>query len=123
MAKNFPTLKDVAKQYENLARLNVQRGNTRAVKTGRLRDSIKVTTTQSGFKKQVMDLNSVYYGYFVNFGTVKMRARPFATEAANSDVLKAMIDDYTKGIIETEVLAGAKKRIDRAFKNGFKIVK
>lgn len=123
MAKRFPSLKDVAQQYENLARLNVQRGNTRAVKTGALRDSIKVTTTQSGFKRQVMDLKTIYYGYFVNFGTVKMRARPFATEAANSDVLKAMIDDYTKGVIQTEVLDGVKKKLDKAFKKGFKPVK
>jgi HK97 gp10 family phage protein len=114
MAK-FPTLKDIAKQYENLAKLNIQRGDTRAIKTGRLRDSIKVTTSQVGFKTQVMDLNTVYYGVFVNNGTVKMRSRPFATNAANSDVLKAMIDDYMKGVIQTEVLGKTKKRLDKIF--------
>jgi HK97 gp10 family phage protein len=113
---NFPTLKDVAKQYENLAKLNIQRGDTRAIKTGRLRDSIKVTTSQIGFKTQVMDLNTVYYGVFVNNGTVKMRSRPFATNAANSDVLKAMIDDYIKGVIQVEVFGKTKKKLDKIFK-------
>jgi|LakMenE18May11ns_1017448.scaffolds.fasta_scaffold9936447_3 HK97 gp10 family phage protein len=113
---NFPTLKDVAKQYENLAKLNIQRGDTRAIKTGRLRDSIKVTTSQIGFKTQVMDLNTVYYGVFVNNGTVKMRSRPFATNAANSDVLKSMIDDYIKGVIQVEIFNKTKKKLDKIFK-------
>jgi HK97 gp10 family phage protein len=114
MAK-FPTLKDIAKEYQNLAKLNIQRGSTRAIKTGRLRDSIKVTTSQVGTKKQVMDLKTVYYGVFVNFGTRFMDARPFATNAANSDVLKAMIDDYTKGVIETEVMSKTKMKLDKIF--------
>jgi HK97 gp10 family phage protein len=113
---NFPTLKDIAKQYENLAKLNIQRGDTRAIKTGRLRDSIKVTTSQIGFKTQVMDLNTVYYGIFVNNGTVKMRSRPFATNAANSDVLKSMIDDYIKGVIQVEIFDKTKKKLDKIFK-------
>jgi hypothetical protein len=45
-----------------------------------------------------------------------MRSRPFATNAANSDVLKAMIDDYIKGVIQTEVLGKTKKRLDKIFK-------
>jgi HK97 gp10 family phage protein len=114
MAK-FPSLKDIAKEYQNLAKLNIQRGSTRAIKTGRLRDSIKVTTSQVGTKKQVMDLKTVYYGVFVNFGTRFMDARPFATNAANSDVLKAMIDDYTKGVIETEVMSKTKMKLDKIF--------
>jgi HK97 gp10 family phage protein len=114
MAK-FPTLKDIAKEYQNLAKLNIQRGSTRAIKTGRLRDSIKVTTSQVGTKKQVMDLKTVYYGVFVNFGTRFMDARPFATNAAESDVLKAMIDDYTKGVIETEVMSKTKMKLDKIF--------
>jgi hypothetical protein len=63
-----------------------------------------------------MDLNTVYYGVFVNNGTVKMRSRPFATNAANSDVLKSMIDDYIKGVIQVEIFNKTKKKLDKIFK-------
>jgi hypothetical protein len=45
-----------------------------------------------------------------------MRSRPFATNAANSDVLKSMIDDYIKGVIQVEIFNKTKKKLDKIFK-------
>jgi hypothetical protein len=45
-----------------------------------------------------------------------MRSRPFATNAANSDVLQSMIDDYIKGVIQVEIFNKTKKKLDKIFK-------
>jgi HK97 gp10 family phage protein len=129
MANSFPTLKQVADTYKNLAKLNIQRAPTRAIKTGKLRDSISVTTEKSTRSRKssigsfLMNLTSVYYGVFVNFGTRKMRSRPFATNAAESDLLKSMIDDYMRGTIDVEVMVPIQQQMKKALGKSFSVKK
>ena len=105
----MPTLKDIAKQFESLATLNIQRAPNRAVDTGKLRDSISVKQTRTNKAGgAIFDLNTVYYGVYVENGTRKMKARPFAAEAADSDTLKSMIDDYMKSQVELTLQASIK---------------
>jgi hypothetical protein len=115
-----PTLKQIATQFESLAKLAIQRKPNRAIDTGFLRDSIKVIQTQTNKKGgAIFDLKTVYYGYFVENGTHFMRARPFAKEAADSDTLKAMIDDYMKSQVELtlmETIKATDKRLKKYVK-------
>jgi hypothetical protein len=118
-----PTLKDIAKQFQSLAQLNIQRKPNRAVDTGRLRDSIRVIQTQTNKKGgAIFDLKTVYYGYFVENGlggNKKIGPRPFAAQAANSDVLRAMIDDYMKAQLDLtvmEVMKATDKRLQKYVK-------
>lgn len=109
MAKQ-PTLKDIAQQFQSLAKIAISRPPNRAIDTGKLRDSIKVKQTRTNKAGgAIFDLNTVYYGVFVENGTSKMKARPFAAEAANSDQFKAMIDDYMKAQVELTLMESVKK--------------
>jgi HK97 gp10 family phage protein len=117
MASNMPTLKDIAQQFQSLAKLNIQRAPNRAIDTGRLRDSIKVKQTRTNKAGGAMfDLDTVYYGVFVEDGTRYMKARPFAKEAADSDTLKAMVDDYMKSVVQLTVMDVAKANLDKNLK-------
>ena len=64
----------------------------------------------------MFDLNSVNYGVYVNFGTFKMAPRPFATNAANADEFKALVDDYVKKQEVVTVLDSAMERINKSMK-------
>jgi HK97 gp10 family phage protein len=106
----MPTLKDIQQQFQSLAKLNVQKKPNRAVATGKLRDSIRVKQTRTNKAGgAIFDLNTVYYGVFVEMGTRNMKARPFGKEAADSDTLKAMVDDYFKAEVELTLMAGVKE--------------
>jgi len=119
MAKQ-PTLRDIAQQFESLAKLNISRAPNRAIKTGRLRDSIKVKQTRTNKAGgAIFDLDTVYYGVFVEEGTSKMKARPFAAQAANSDQFRSMVDDYMKSIVEVTLMEGVKKT-DKTLKKYYK---
>ncbi len=50
------TLNEISTSLKNLAQLNVQRGATRAVKTGKLRDSINVKYRKIGVAKDLAPL-------------------------------------------------------------------
>lgn len=110
------TLNEISTSLKNLAQLNVQRAPTRAVKTGKLRDSINVKYRKIGDFGAIFDLDTVDYGVYVNFGTFKMDARPFATNAANADEFKALVDDYVKKTVVVTVLDSAMARIDSSMK-------
>jgi hypothetical protein len=56
------------------------------------------------------------YGKFVEEGTSKMKARPFAEAAANDPLLRRAIDNAMKGIVDNNILPVIKIGIDRAFK-------
>jgi hypothetical protein len=112
----MPTLNEISTTLKNLAQLNVQTSPTRAVKTGKLRDSINVRYRKIGDFGAVFDLNSVDYGVYVNFGTFKMAARPFASNAANADEFKALVDDYVKKEVVITVLDSAMERINKSMK-------
>lgn len=116
MAKNV-TLADISKQFASLAKLYVQTAPTRAVDTGKLRDSIRSVKRVSQQKPgtAVFDLDTVYYGFFVENGTRYMKPRPFAKRAADSDVLKSMIDDYFKKEVELTLMNNVAK-IDKTLK-------
>ena len=110
------TLNQISTTLKNIAQLNVQRPPTRAVKTGKLRDSINVKYRKIGDFGAVFDLNSVDYGVYVNFGTFRMAARPFATNAANADEFKALVDDYVNKTVVVTVLDTAMDRINKSMK-------
>ena len=106
----MPTLKDIQQEFKSLAKLNVQRKPNRAVATGKLRDSIRVKQTRTNKAGgAIFDLNTIYYGVFVEMGTDKMPARPFGKEAADSDTLKAMVDDYFKAEVQLTLMKGVKE--------------
>ena len=113
----MPTLNDIANQFQSLAKLNIQRAPNRAIDTGKLRDSINVKKTRTNKAGGAMfDLDTVYYGVFVEDGTVNMKARPFAKEAADSDTLKAMVDDYMKSVVQLTVMDVTKANLDKNLK-------
>jgi hypothetical protein len=56
------------------------------------------------------------YGKFVEEGTVKMKKRPFAEEAANDPLLKRQIDNAVNGIIQTTIM----NAVDIGFKRAFR---
>jgi hypothetical protein len=56
------------------------------------------------------------YGKFVEEGTSKMAARPFAESAANDPLLKRSIDNAIKGIVDTNILPVIRIGLNRAFK-------
>jgi HK97 gp10 family phage protein len=113
----MPTLKDIQQEFQSLAKLNVQKKPNRAVskdtpghKGGTLRDSIRAIQTRTNKAGgAIFDLKTVYYGVFVEMGTRNMKARPFAQEAADSDTLKAMVDDYFKAEVQLTLMAGVKE--------------
>jgi hypothetical protein len=45
-----------------------------------------------------------------------MAARPFATNAANADEFKALVDDYVKKEVVITVLDSAMERINKSMK-------
>ena len=56
------------------------------------------------------------YGKFVQDGTVYMKKRPFAEEAANDPLLKRQIDNAVNGIIQTTIM----NAVDIGFKRAFR---
>jgi hypothetical protein len=111
-----PTLADIQQQFQSLAKLNIQRPPNRAIDTGKLRDSIVVRQTRTNKAGgAIFDLQTVYYGFFVENGTYKMKARPFAKEAADSDQMKAMVDDYFKATITLDVMNKNKLELQKSF--------
>jgi hypothetical protein len=104
------TLKDVAGLYKTLAQTYMINGPWRpAYKTGNLYRQVGDynTATQMIAEEQgKYTLSLTYappaatYGKFVENGTWKMEARPFAQTAANSMELAQAIDEFNKGKVE-----------------------
>ena len=125
MAAGYPTLEQIRLKYENVAKYYITVGNTRAFKSGNLRNSIKVVKTKDKVGTQQFDLKSLYYGVFMNYGFThrggkKVRPRPFATTAADSDSLKNMINDYQKAEIDIFVLDEMKDILNENFGYSYK---
>lgn len=55
------------------------------------------------------------YGKFVEDGTVYMKKRPFAEEAANDPLLKRQIDNAVNGIVQNTVMNAINIGLKRAF--------
>ena len=128
------TLNDVAKQITSLAQLNLTRGATKAYKTGNLYRNIGSYNTPNRVlgntkigkqRKKLQDvhygieLNLVYnppgaeYGQFVEEGTVKMDARPFAEEAMNDPSIIRMIEEYLGLYVEENVVPSIMAELDK----------
>jgi hypothetical protein len=97
------TLEQIAATIRTLAQTNLKRGKTRAYKSGNL---FRQVGAKNPANKMVKQSNSTFsitldyapdgaeYGKFVNDGTVKMKARPFATEALMDPVVDKMLNDW-----------------------------
>lgn len=104
------TLKDLAGLYKTLAQSNLTTGRTRAYKTGNLYNQISQRNTadnmitQSSKSKYVIALNyapeEAEYGKFVEEGTSKMEARPFAENAANDPMMISAVNDFMNGKVD-----------------------
>ena len=127
------TLNDIAKKLTSLAQLNLTSGYTRAYKTGKLYDNIGsyntpnrvLGKTKLGKKRlsktkkiDTLEFDLTYnppgaeYGQYVEEGTWKMPARPFAEEAINSPQIETMIDEYMGVYIEENVIASIMDELD-----------
>jgi len=127
------TLNDIAKKLTSLAQLNLTRGYTKAYKTGTLYDKVGsyntparvLGKTKLGKKRlsktkklDTLEFDLTYnppgaeYGQYVEEGTWKMPARPFAEEAINSPQIERMIDQYMGVYIEDNVISGIMDELD-----------
>jgi hypothetical protein len=107
------TLKDVAGLYKTLAQTYMVNGPWRpAYKTGNLyrqvgdyNDAQQMIQQDNGIYKLVLDYAppAAYYGRYVENGTYKMEARPFAQYAAQSDALKVAIDEFMQTQVKQTV--------------------
>lgn len=101
----LPTLKDIAKTYEGLAKA------TAPVKTGDMKARIAVSYSKLDDLRYQFDLNGISYMIWWNtppkvVKRVKLSRKPqfnFVVRAANNPILKDKIDEYTKAQIITTV--------------------
>lgn len=119
------TLQDIAKQISSLAQLNLQRKPTRAIDTGNLLRTVASYNTPQRMVKEIktsdqysFEIELDYappgaeYGKYVNDGTYKMDARPFATNAMNDPTVLAMLDDYYSDVVDKLVIGNIAKELD-----------
>jgi hypothetical protein len=120
------TLQDVAKQINSLAQLNLQRQPTRAIKTGNLLKTVASYNTPARMVKELKTSDDysfeivldyappgAEYGKYVNDGTYKMDARPFATNAMNDPTVLSMLDEYYDSVVDKLVVGNISKELDR----------
>jgi hypothetical protein len=122
----MPSLQDIAKQISSLAQLNLQRKPTRAIDTGNLLRKVKAANTPSKMIKELktkddysFEIELDYapqgaeYGQFVNDGTYKMDARPFATNAMNDPTVLSMLDAYYEELVDKMVIGNISAELDK----------
>lgn len=107
------TLKDVAGLYKTLAQTYMINGPWRpAYKTGNLfrqvgdyNSATRMIQQDNGVYKLVLDYAppAAYYGRYVENGTYKMEARPFAQYAAQDQALKLAIDEFMGTQVEKTI--------------------
>ena len=120
------TLKDIAKQINSLAQLNLQRKPTRAIDTGNLLNTVASYNTPTRMIHEVktsdqysFEIELDYappgaeYGKFVNDGTYKMAARPFADNAMNDPTVLSMLDQYYEDVVDKLVVGNISKELDK----------
>lgn len=123
------TLKDLAGLYKTLAQTNLTTGKTRAYRTGNLYTQVSQKNTADNMVTQtskgtyVISLNyapdQAEYGKFVEEGTYKMEARPFAENAANSPEMKLAVDEFMKGKVDELMVQWEAKMDKNMKKNGY----
>jgi hypothetical protein len=122
----MPSLQDIAKQISSLAQLNLQRQPTRAIDTGNLLRKVKAANTPANMVKELKTKDSysfeieldyapqgAEYGQFVNDGTSKMDARPFATNAMNDPTVLSMLDQYYDELVDKLVIGNIAAELDK----------
>jgi hypothetical protein len=122
----MPSLQDIAKQISSLAQLNLQRQPTRAIDTGNLLRKVKSANTPANMVKELKTKDSysfeieldyapqgAEYGEFVNDGTYKMDARPFATNAMNDPTVLSMLDQYYDELVDKLVIGNIAAELDK----------
>lgn len=119
------TLQNIAKQINSLAQLNLQRQPTRAIDTGNLLKTVASYNTPAKMIKEIKTTDDysfeivldyappgAEYGKFVNDGTYKMDARPFATNAMNDPTVLSMLDQYYEDVVDKLVIGNISKELD-----------
>ena len=122
----MPTLQDIAKQISSLAQLNLQRQPTRAIDTGNLLKKVKSANTPAKMVKEIKTKDNysfeieldyapagAEYGQFVNDGTSKMAARPFADNALNDPTVEAMLNQYYEDMVDKMVIGNIAAELDK----------
>jgi len=122
----MPSLQDIAKQISSLAQLNLQRQPTRAIDTGNLLRKVKAANTPANMVKELKTKDSysfeieldyapqgAEYGQYVNDGTYKMDARPFATNAMNDPTVLSMLDQYYDELVDKLVIGNIAAELDK----------
>jgi hypothetical protein len=122
----MPSLQDIAKQISSLAQLNLQRQPTRAIKTGNLLRKVKSANTPNKMVKEIKTKDSysfeieldyapkgAEYGQFVNDGTSKMAARPFADNALNDPTVESMLNQYYEDMVDKLVIGNIAAELDK----------
>lgn len=125
------TLKDLAGLYKTLAQTNLTTGRTRAYKTGNLYTQVSQKNTadnmisQSSKGKYVIALNygpdQAEYGKFIEEGTSRMEARPFAENAANDPMFLTAVNEFMNGKVDELLIQWQEKFSKDMKKNGFVI--
>jgi hypothetical protein len=122
----MPTLQDIAKQISSLAQLNLQRQPTRAIDTGNLLRKVKAANIPSKMVKELktkdkfsFEIELDYapagaeYGQFVNDGTSKMAARPFADNALEDPTVNSMLDQYFDELVDKMIIGNLAAELDK----------
>jgi hypothetical protein len=122
----MPSLQDIAKQISSLAQLNLQRQPTRAIKTGNLLRKVKSANTPNKMVKEIKTKDSysfeieldyapkgAEYGVFVNDGTSKMAARPFADNALNDPTVESMLNQYYEDMVDKMIIGNISAELDK----------
>jgi hypothetical protein len=122
----MPTLQDIAKQISSLAQLNLQRQPTRAIDTGNLLRKVKAANTPAKMVKELktkdkfsFEIELEYappgaeYGQFVNDGTSKMAARPFADNAFEDPTVNSMLDQYFDELVDKMIIGNLAAELDK----------
>lgn len=122
----MPSLQDIAKQISSLAQLNLQRQPTRAIKTGNLLRKVKAANTPAKMVKEIKTKDSysfeieldyapkgAEYGVFVNDGTSKMAARPFADNALNDPTVESMLNQYYEDMVDKMIIGNISSELDK----------
>jgi hypothetical protein len=122
----MPSLQDIAKQISSLAQLNLQRQPTRAIDTGNLLRKVKAANTPARMVKELKTKDSysfeieldyapagAEYGQFVNDGTSKMDARPFADNAMNDPTVNSMLNQYYEDLVDKMVIGNLAAELDK----------
>lgn len=122
----MPSLQDIAKQISSLAQLNLQRKPTRAIDTGNLLRKVKSANTPATMVKELktkdkfsFEIELDYappgaeYGQFVNDGTSKMAARPFADNAFEDPTVNSMLDQYFDELVDKMIIGNLAAELDK----------